>query len=310
MILVLNFACTDRSSRTRILKVKLAMCVISDSVIDSAVAQFSNSENATASSTAVDPVWWFSNSSLLSLRLLDPLPSAPSSVSLGRAAATGGAGRGSEAAPRRWGPRGRGPGGGGPLTAHPKAELLASGVRRGGGPGRSRVGRRRRRTLTSEAREGARRPGRGLAHAQKRTSASGLCAAHGVRDGPQELGNKVHGRRERRDGVRFQTEWRTSVSSRERRGWILGPDQRSSWGWTELGGTSSACSELFLARWETQMRKNGCSIGDNLITAYHLCKHSLTIEMEQEALRTKERRILQGVCSAEPWAERSRVEQP
>lgn len=44
--------------------------------------------------------------------------------------------------------------------------------------------------------------------------------------------------------------------------------------------------------------------------AYHLCKHSLTIEMEQEALRTKERRILQGVCSAEPWAERRRVEQP
>lgn len=56
MILILNFACTDRSSRMRILKVKLAMCVISDSVIYSAVAQFSNNENTTASSTAVDPV--------------------------------------------------------------------------------------------------------------------------------------------------------------------------------------------------------------------------------------------------------------
>lgn len=48
---------------------------------------------------------------------------------------------------------------------------------------------------------------------------------------------------------------------------------------------------------ETDKRKNGCRISDNLVTGYHLCKHSPITEVAQEELRPEERGILQNACT-------------
>lgn len=102
-------------------------------------------------------------------------PSVPDSVSLGRATATRGDGR----------PRARGPGGGCPLipTPKPPSPPPARDLKRA----RLKVGTMRS-NRTTDATKGANRQGRRPAHAQKRTSASGFCAAHSVRGGASRAG--------------------------------------------------------------------------------------------------------------------------
>ncbi|XDB52570.1 hypothetical protein AB1E18_006109 [Capra hircus] len=65
----------------------------------------------------------------------------------------------------------------------------------------------------------------------------------------------------------------------------------------QIGRFVSIPEEPCQARGETDKRKNGCRISDNLVTGYHLCKHSPITEVAQEELRPEERGILQNACT-------------